>query len=407
MGVLLSTPVTEKESETGEAGKIKYAACSMQGWRKTMEDAHIAQLDVNQGQCSVFGVYDGHGGREVAKYVEKHLLAELVQTESFKNGDYAKALIETYLLLDKNLDKKDVKLELYEISEKSNAEEPNSNDLLSRIASLIENSSPQRMQVSQAQPSTQIKPVDTSLNQPLTTTASSSSSSSEEKEKENSKDEKMEEEDLDMEKAKEIIKEKKKMEEEKREIDVNFVRCGIYSGTTAVTTIVTDSVIVVANSGDSRCILSRNGKVIEMSHDHKPMNKEECARIYKAGSFVQNARVNGDLALSRAIGDTQYKTNKDLPPEEQAVTVYPEIEMVERTAEDEFIVIACDGIWDVKTNQEVLDFVKAGLTSGLEPTKIAENLLDSCIAKDPTGMGTDNMTAIIILLNQNPNPNHQ
>jgi protein phosphatase 1G len=357
MGVLLSTPLTEKDTQVGAFGKFNYVSCSMQGWRKTMEDAHIAQSIENKG--SIFGVYDGHGGREVAKFVELHLVEELIKTESFQAGDYAKSLIETYMTLDKKLDSKDTKLELHDLSEKSNSDDTNTNDLLSRIASLIENSQDQKISLSRLNP---VEPQDNT-------------------------------ESPDIQKAKEIIDEQEKQEQE---IDVNFVRCGIYSGTTAVTALITENQIIVANSGDSRCILSRGGQVVEMSHDHKPSNKEECARIYKAGGYVQNARVNGDLALSRAIGDTQHKCNKDLPPEEQAVTAYPDVKIVNRTPEDEFLVIACDGIWDVKSNEEVLAFVKNGLEQGLSLNSIAESLLDSCLAKEPTGLGTDNMTVVIV-----------
>jgi serine/threonine protein phosphatase PrpC len=69
--------------------------------------------------------------------------------------------------------------------------------------------------------------------------------------------------------------------------------------------------LVVANAGDSRAVLCRRGQAVEMSRDHKPMDEDERARIQKAGGFVQEGRVNGSLALSRAIGDLArlYKLN--------------------------------------------------------------------------------------------------
>ena len=60
----------------------------MQGWRKSMEDAHVTNLDVIEGEVSVFGVFDGHGGCEVARFVESHLVDELKKNESFKKGNY-------------------------------------------------------------------------------------------------------------------------------------------------------------------------------------------------------------------------------------------------------------------------------------------------------------------------------
>jgi protein phosphatase 2C family protein 2/3 len=118
------------------------------------------------------------------------------------------------------------------------------------------------------------------------------------------------------------------------------------SGCTAVTTLVTDDWrILCGNAGDSRAVLSSNGKAVALSYDHKPTNPEELARIKAAGGFVEFNRVNGSLALSRAIGDFEYKLNKTLSAEQQIVTSNPDIE--ERKldlAEDEFFVLACDGM---------------------------------------------------------------
>lgn len=72
----------------------------MQGWRKSMEDAHIAHMDIVQGEVSIFGVFDGHGGQEVAKFVEDNFLKEIQKLDSFKSRDYRKALTETFINLD-------------------------------------------------------------------------------------------------------------------------------------------------------------------------------------------------------------------------------------------------------------------------------------------------------------------
>lgn len=63
------------------------------------------------------------------------------------------------------------------------------------------------------------------------------------------------------------------------------------------------------------------------------------------------ARVNSNLNLSRAIGDLKYKGNDALPPEKQIITAQPDVRIFELTKEDRFFVLACDGIWDVMTNQ--------------------------------------------------------
>ena len=88
----------------------------------------------------------------------------------------------------------------------------------------------------------------------------------------------------------------------------------IYAGCTAVVCLVTETEIYVANAGDSRCIVSVGGKVEALSEDHKPDNEKEMARIKKAGGEVIEGRVNGNLNLSRALGDLEYKTNTALKP---------------------------------------------------------------------------------------------
>jgi protein phosphatase PTC2/3 len=70
---------------------------------------------------------------------------------------------------------------------------------------------------------------------------------------------------------------------------------------------------------------------------------DEKNRITAAGGFVDFGRVNGNLALSRAIGDFEFKKSAELSPENQIVTAYPDVEQHDLTDEDEFLVIACDG----------------------------------------------------------------
>lgn len=134
---------------------------------------------------------------------------------------------------------------------------------------------------------------------------------------------------------------------------------GQSSGCTAVVALLVGRELFVANAGDSRCVLCRNGKTIEMSFDHKPEDAEESARIMKAGGRVtMDGRVNGGLNLSRAIGDHAYKMNKDLKPEEQMISAMPDVKRITLEEEDEFMVLACDGIWNFMTSEEVVEFVR-------------------------------------------------
>ena len=80
MGDFLSKPNTEKNATDGKNDRFAYGACSMQGWRKTNEDAHIHLLDLGDGN-SLFAVFDGHGGEQVAFFCEKHMPNILTSNE--------------------------------------------------------------------------------------------------------------------------------------------------------------------------------------------------------------------------------------------------------------------------------------------------------------------------------------
>lgn len=95
-------------------------------------------------------------------------------------------------------------------------------------------------------------------------------------------------------------------------------------------------VLYTANVGDARIILCRAGKALRLSYDHKGSDENEGKRIANAGGLILNNRVNGVLAVTRALGDTYMK---DL------VTGHPyTTETVIQAEMDEFIIIACDGV---------------------------------------------------------------
>lgn len=180
-------------------------------------------------------------------------------------------------------------------------------------------------------------------------------------------------------------------------------------GCTAICVLVRESDIVAANAGDSRAVLCRGGKAVELSFDHKPASEVEKSRIEAAGGYLEDtpggARVNGNLNLSRAIGDLEYKKRDDLPPEQQVICSTPDVLIKERDPDDEFVILACDGIWDVMTNQAACDFVRDRLVAKMDVSQVGIELLDKCLTPDPQqtqGLGTDNMTAVIVKFNQAP-----
>jgi len=170
------------------------------------------------------------------------------------------------------------------------------------------------------------------------------------------------------------------------------------SGCTASVGIISKDKIWVANAGDSRSVLGVKGRAKPLSFDHKPQNEGEKARISAAGGFVDFGRVNGNLALSRAIGDFEFKKSADLSPEQQIVTAFPDVISHEVSDDDEFLVIACDGIWDCQSSQAVVEFVRRGIAAKQDLQSICENMMDNCLASNSEtgGVGCDNMTMIVV-----------
>ena len=175
------------------------------------------------------------------------------------------------------------------------------------------------------------------------------------------------------------------------------------------------------NVGDSRAIASIKGHPVSLSYDHKPNNIGEQTRIIKAGGFVELNRVNGNLALSRALGDFSFKRNLKKQQDEQVVTglstskhaqtallneirifqictAVPDVTVHDINTDLEFVVVACDGIWDVLSNIEVVEFCRQRVANHMEPSKICEELISRCLATECNqgGVGCDNMTVILI-----------
>lgn len=167
------------------------------------------------------------------------------------------------------------------------------------------------------------------------------------------------------------------------------------SGCTAVSAMVTPDIIMCANAGDSRCVLGFNGQTKNMSEDHKPTDEIERKRIEKAGGCVQWKRVDGDLAVSRAMADFSYKQRDDLRPDEQKVSVYPDIKVHQREKTDEVLILACDGVWDVYASSEAVQLICELYSCGeTDSMMLAEELVDMSLNKG----SRDNISAVIVKL---------
>lgn len=152
-------------------------------------------------------------------------------------------------------------------------------------------------------------------------------------------------------------------------------------GSTAVALLVSPRFLYLAHCGDSRALLSRSGSVAFCTEDHRPHRPRERERIHDAGGTVCRRRVEGSLAVSRALGDFAYKQAPGRPPELQLVSAEPEVTALARQAEDEFVLLASDGVWDALSGADLAELVASRLRLGLAPEQLCAQLLDTCLCK--------------------------
>ncbi|KAK9286806.1 hypothetical protein L1049_015211 [Liquidambar formosana] len=156
-------------------------------------------------------------------------------------------------------------------------------------------------------------------------------------------------------------------------------------GSTAVTAILINGrKLWVANVGDSRAVLSRRGQAIQMSTDHEP--NTERGSIENRGGFVSNmpgdvARVNGQLAVSRAFGDKNLKSHLRSDPDVQSADV---------DSDTDLLILASDGLWKVMSNQEAVDIAR----KTKDPVKSAKQLVAEALERD----SKDDISCIVVRL---------
>ncbi|XP_048091721.1 protein phosphatase, Mg2+/Mn2+ dependent, 1Nb (putative) isoform X1 [Alosa alosa] len=163
-------------------------------------------------------------------------------------------------------------------------------------------------------------------------------------------------------------------------------------GTTVVSTLLTPQSIYFANLGDSRALLCRGGRVAFATADHKPYGPAEKERIERAGGSVALQRVNGSLAVSRALGDFGYKTAEWRSAREQMVSPEPEVTVVERSPMDEFLILACDGVWDAISNDDLCEFVSSRLRVCTDLREVCSQVIDLCLYKG----SLDNISVVLV-----------
>lgn len=158
-----------------------------------------------------------------------------------------------------------------------------------------------------------------------------------------------------------------------------------FSGTTAISALIRvhngKRSLFVANAGDARAVVSRNGKAERLSYDHKGSDQGETKRIIDAGGFVVLNRVNGILAVTRSLGDHAMK---------DYVIGEPNLVTIELNETDTHLILACDGLWDVTSDQEAIDLIL--------PESDTQKMSDKLLLHALKNGSTDNISVMAILL---------
>ncbi|XP_044469427.1 probable protein phosphatase 2C 47 [Mangifera indica] len=169
------------------------------------------------------------------------------------------------------------------------------------------------------------------------------------------------------------------------------------SGTTAVTALMSDRIMLIANAGDSRAVLGKRGRAIELSKDHKPNVTSERLRIEKLGGVIIDGYLNGQLSVARALGDWHIKGTKG---SNCPLSSEPELEEIILTEEDEFLILGCDGLWDVMSSQCAVTMVRRALMQHNDPEKCSKALVKEALQRNTC----DNLTVVVICFSANPPP---
>lgn len=178
------------------------------------------------------------------------------------------------------------------------------------------------------------------------------------------------------------------------------LRSSLASGTTALTAMIFGRSLLVANAGDCRAILSRCGAAIEMSKDHRPCCAKEKRRIESLGGYVDDGYLNGQLGVTRALGDWHLEGLKDEGERGGPLSAEPELKLTTLTKDDEFLIIGSDGIWDVFTNQNAVDFARRKLQEHNDVKLCCKEIVEEAIKRG----ATDNLTLVMVSFHLEPPP---
>ena len=175
-------------------------------------------------------------------------------------------------------------------------------------------------------------------------------------------------------------------------IDKKYSKEGYGSGSTALVCILDNETILIGSAGDCRAVICHGDKAVQLNKEHRPNEPKERARIEKLGGKIEfdgdDYRI-GALNVSRGFGDF------DTTP---YVSHEPDITKFNMTSKDRFVILACDGVWDVVDNQEAVNFVLKEIKKGTKASEIPRKLIDYSIKVKKS---EDNVTVIIAFIVHN------
>ncbi|XP_077246916.1 putative protein phosphatase 2C 27 [Tasmannia lanceolata] len=169
------------------------------------------------------------------------------------------------------------------------------------------------------------------------------------------------------------------------------------SGTTALTALIFGRNMLIANAGDCRAVLGKRGRAVELSKDHKPNCTSEKLRIEKLGGVVYDGYLNGQLSVARALGDWHMKGPKGSAC---PLSAEPELQEASLTEEDEFLIMGCDGLWDVMSSQCAVTIARKELMLHNDPERCSRELVREALKRNTC----DNLTVVVVCFSADPPP---
>lgn len=165
------------------------------------------------------------------------------------------------------------------------------------------------------------------------------------------------------------------------------------SGTTALAVVVWDNQLILANAGDSRAVLSQRGRAKQLTVDHRPLQSDESERLKACGGYVcREGLLGGELSVSRALGDFHLVDLKDPHQPGKPLIAEPQVAEHDLQEGDEFLILGCDGLWDVLSSENAVEYARKQLQEHNDPKRCSEALVQRAIELH----SGDNLTVITI-----------